>query len=295
MNLAAFIERHRLPAAFSDSVDAAFLPFAQWLETQLAERKSDTLVLGINGTQGTGKSTVADYLSEVLSTEYDRRVAILSIDDLYLTQAERLDLARDVHPLFTSRGVPGTHDVNLGTAVIQQLKTLSSGESVALPRFDKSRDDRSPQDAWPEVSGPIDLVIFEGWCVGSLAADDNALIEPINALEATDDATGQWRRTVNRELASTYRPLFELIDTLLLLQAPGFEAVSDWRLEQERKLRDDADQDASAVMSDDEVQRFIQHFERITRRNLEDLPALADAVISLNRQHQATALRFNTV
>ncbi len=295
MNLAAFIERHRLPAAFSDSVDAAFQPFAQWLETRIAERESDALVLGINGTQGTGKSTVADYLSEVLSTEYDRRVAILSIDDLYLTQAERLGLARDVHPLFATRGVPGTHDVNLGTAVIQQLKTLSAGESVALPRFDKSRDDRRPQDAWPEVWGPIDLVIFEGWCVGSIAADDDALIEPINVLEANDDPAGHWRRYVNRELHSTYRPLFELVDTLLLLQAPGFEAVSEWRLEQERKLRDNADQDAPAVMSDDEVQRFIQHFERMTRHNLEALPAIADAVITLNRQHQATALRFNTV
>ena len=78
------------------------------------------LVLGICGAQGSGKSTLAEALAERLERD-GLACAVLSLDDLYLTRAERERLARGVHPLLATRGPPGTHDTSLGIAVLDAL------------------------------------------------------------------------------------------------------------------------------------------------------------------------------
>ena len=294
MSLEAFIDRHRLPAAFTESAERCYLPCADWLHAQIAVHEADGLtdayVLGINGAQGTGKSTLADLLADVLDERYGYRVVVLSIDDIYKTRAEREAMARDVHPMFLTRGVPGTHDVQLGIDTIDALHTLKDGETVRVPRFDKSVDDRCPESEWTEVEGSVDVVIFEGWCVGSRAVDDEQLNEPVNALEAERDPDGTWRRTVNDALKTDYRRLFALLNSLVFLKAPDFDCVYRWRLEQEHKLRDKAG-DASGVMSDDEVATFIQFYERITRDNLSRLGESANATIELAPDHSAVSFR----
>lgn len=292
MNLEHFIRQHRLPDAYADSARRFFLPFADWVEQRVAANAGRTLVLGVNGAQGTGKSTVAELIREHLASAYQRNVVILSIDDIYLTLPERQQLADHVHPLLLTRGVPGTHDVDLGISVIGKLCSLRATESVDVPRFDKSRDDRCPESEWTRATGAVDLVIFEGWCVGSRATSDPALQEPVNALEATADPDGRWRRYVNDKLRDDYARLFGLLDALLFLRAPAFAAVLRWRLEQEHKLRQAAAADAAAVMSDDEVAAFVQYYERITRNNIAELPALADAVIELGEDHRALSLQY---
>ena len=125
MNLDKFIQRNGLPDVFSQSAERFYLPFADWLDARVTENHGETYVLGINGAQGTGKSTFARLISEYLANENGRKIVIRSIDDIYLT-----------------RGVPGTHDVALGISIIEQLRSLQHGERVDVPRFDKSRDDR---------------------------------------------------------------------------------------------------------------------------------------------------------
>lgn len=292
MNLDQFIRQNDLPAVFAASAQRCYLPFADWLEGQLAERQGDTYVLGINGAQGTGKSTLAQLLSEYLASEYGRRVVVLSLDDIYLTRAERLELGERVHPLLATRGVPGTHDVELGISVIDELRALKAGETARVPRFDKSRDDRFPSSDWTAVTGPVDLVIFEGWCVASQASPAADLQEPINELEATADAAACWRTYVNDQLASDYVRLFASLDSLLFLRAPDFDCVLRWRREQEHKLKDRTGSEGHAVMSDAELAEFIQHYERITRNNFAVLPSKANAVIELGEDHQAISLRY---
>jgi len=286
--LEEFIRAHRLPDAFTATANRWYLPLAEWVESRLVANAGETFVLGINGAQGTGKSTLADLLHDYLTDKYQRRVALLSIDDIYLTRAERSVLAKNAHPLLRTRGVPGTHDVELGVAVINRLRELGSNESCRLPRFDKSQDDRCPEQNWPTVTGPVDLVIFEGWCVGSRAADPADLAEPVNELERLEDTDGDWRRYVNDKLSDEYAPLFSLLDGLLFLRAPSFAAVQRWRLEQEHNLK--ARTAGAAVMDDAEVARFIQHYQRITENNLAALPALADGVIELGEDHQPVAV-----
>ena len=292
MILDEFCQQHGLPEQYVESARRYFLPFADWLEDRVADYGDKTYVLGLNGAQGTGKSTLAQLISDYLADKYARNVVVLSIDDLYLTRQERQSLADQVHPLLSTRGVPGTHDVGLGISVIEELKSLQPGATLEVPRFDKSRDDRCPQSGWSTVTGPVDLLIFEGWCVASTSVTDTELEGPLNALEAVEDGDGRWRRYVNDRLRSDYAELFALLDGLLFLKAPDFDAVLRWRLEQEHKLRQSAGDNANAIMSDEQVATFIQHYERITRNNLAVLPTLADAVIELDADHRAISLRY---
>lgn len=236
----------------------------------LAEVSRRPLVIGLCGAQGSGKSTVAAAVIERL-TASGVRAAALSLDDLYLPHADRLALAASVHPLLATRGVPGTHDTALGLAM---FNALDRGEAVRLPRFDKGADDRAPGSEWQPVAAGLDVLIFEGWCVGAIPQPDADLAAPVNALERDDDSEGHWRAYVNAALAGPgYRALFARIDRLILLAAPGFEVVAAWRTEQERR--------GARAMTAAEVARFVAHYERLTRHILAEMPARADRVIRL--------------
>ena len=235
------------------------------------------LVVGICGAQGSGKSTLAAHLASLCEAD-GITTAVLSIDDLYLTRAEREVLAQNVHPLLRTRGVPGTHDVALGLAV---LDDLDHGRSAPLPRFDKARDDRAPRERWDLAVTGTELLIFEGWCVGARPEPEAALAEPVNALERDEDAEGIWRAFANSALAGDYQQLFARIDILMLLAAPSFAVVREWRTEQERDLRVREGPDAAGVMRDGEVARFIQHYERLTRHILAEMPGRANLVAML--------------
>ena len=256
--------QEQLPEAFRQTVQTVATPLAD----MILDRRPK--VVGLCGAQGSGKSTLAQVLVHLVEAGGLGAVT-LSLDDLYLTRAERLVLARDVHPLFATRGVPGTHDVALGIEVIGQLVR---GEAAALPVFDKSIDDRAVKRR--PVTGPVDVVLLEGWCVGARPLPDPA--EPLNDLERREDRDGSWRRASAAALAGPYQALFSLIDFQILLAAPGFEAVLAWRQEQEAKLR----ARTGRGMLEGEVARFIQHYERLTRWTLEDLPSGADVVVDLD-------------
>jgi D-glycerate 3-kinase len=188
--------------------------------------------------------------------------------------------AETIHPLLATRGVPGTHDVGLGARTIRALR---EGKPLALPRFDKTRDDRAPVSAWPRWDGPCDVLIFEGWCVGARPQPRHALEEPMNGLERLEDPTGDWRYYVNRELGGHYQSLFMEIDLLMMLRPPSFDRVYAWREQQEARLR--ASGGGPRVMSPTAVRRFVMHFERLTRFMWEEMPGRADVVVTLDADH----------
>lgn len=290
--IAAFLRKHHLPSAYRQLITDHLSPLANWLLEHGAPH--GTRLIGINGAQGTGKSTLADFIKLALETTVNYSVAVLSIDDFYLTKAERQALGREKHELLATRGVPGTHDVEMLTATLDALRSLRPGESYHLPRFDKARDDRASIDTWPAIAGPVDMVILEGWCVGSMAQPDTALAEPINELERERDPHGAWRRYVNDRLAGDYAALFSKLDALVFLQAPSFDAIYRWRLEQEQKLAATRPSDASGIMDERQIAEFIQHYERITRNNLESIGNSADIVLELDEYHQCIASRFRS-
>jgi D-glycerate 3-kinase len=273
-----------LPAAFEDSVETTWRPLAA--EIALAARAGGPgFIVGLCGPQGSGKSTAAAVLRELLA-EAGLSCAILSIDDLYLPREARLALAERVHPLLATRGPPGAHDVDLAHALFD---ALAADGVVHLPRFDKALDTRRAETDWEPVQAPVDVVLFEGWCVGARPQPEEDLVSPVNALEREADPSGVWRAYVNAQLAGPYRALFDRIGYFVLIEPPGFEVVLGWRREQERKLRERlsaAGQDQARAMSDAEVERFVAHYERLTRHILAEAPRRADRIVRLDAQRR---------
>lgn len=243
------------------------------------------VLIGLSGAQGSGKSTTAARLAGKLAAR-GLATQVCSIDDFYLTKAERADLARTRHPLLATRGVPGTHDVALMDATVA---ALLAGETVRVPSFDKATDDRRSAAEWELVERPVDLILLEGWCVGARPQPDGMLAEPVNELERAEDAGGDWRRAVNAALASEYRTFFGRIDLSILLRAPSFAVVEGWRSEQERGL-DRSGAGAGAPMTADELRRFISHYERLTHWQIEDMAA--DIVIDIDEARVPGSIRL---
>lgn len=232
-------------------------------------------LIGIAGAQGSGKTTLTRLAAEQLGA------ACLSLDDVYLTKAERAAKGRAVHPLFAVRGPPGTHDLALLEAAVAALRAAGSDSRTPLPSFDKLADDRRPQAEWPMFAGRPSAVLIDGWCLGATAQAEEELTAPINGLEREQDGQGVWRRAVNAELAGPYAEAFAGFDAILFLKAPSFDAVLDWRCEQEARLMGLAPADLPAERRAD-LAVFIQAFERITRHMLAG-GLRADVTFALNR------------
>ena len=238
-------------------------------------------VIGIAGAQGSGKTTLVRAAAERLGA------APLSLDDVYLTRGERQAMAREVHPLFTVRGPPGTHDLGLLERTLAALRAADADSRTPLPAFDKLADDRAPRTDWPVFAGRPSAVLVDGWCLGATPQAEADLAAPVNALEAERDGQGIWRRASNAALAGPYAEVFSRFDAVLFLKAPSFDAVLDWRCEQEAGLMDLPPADLPPARRA-ELAVFIQHFERITRHMLAG-GIQADMTFALNRSRRLLA------
>jgi D-glycerate 3-kinase len=289
--LDCFLDTHRLPDEFRESAELWFRPLCNELAAH-QEAENRPLLIGINGSQGSGKSTLAALLTQLLREDHKKHCLALSIDDFYLTHKQRQHLAETVHPLLATRGVPGTHDTELLKKTLKQL--IKNTGTVAIPRFDKSTDDRVPESQGETADLPLDIIILEGWCVGSRPEPTEKLEEAINPLEEHRDKSGKWRNFVNQTLDQRYRSIFQSLDSLIMLKAPSFDCVFQWRQEQETKLAErlGVEADKSQLMNPEELHQFIQGYERITRHTLKTMPQFADTVFFLD-EHRRIVRRQN--
>jgi D-glycerate 3-kinase len=282
--LSAFIEQHKLPDEFSDTVRLHYQPLAERILGQFKKHNTPYFV-GINGCQGSGKSTLTDFLAEYLTTQYPLNVVVMSLDDFYLTGEKRQQLAENIHPLLATRGVPGTHDMATLEHVLLQLKAKKTGFSI--PRFNKATDEPYPKEQWTVVDKPIDIILLEGWCWGVKPQTEEQLRSAINELELQYDAKGEWRNYVNQQLSEAYVPLYKNMDFWLALQAPSFDCVYKWRLEQEQKLQArNIDLANSKVMSPAEILNFTQYFQRLSVQSCTTIAQSADAIFYLDYARQ---------
>ncbi len=242
-------------------------------------------ILGLSGLQGSGKSTLA----RVMKAQAETRgwaTEVLSLDDFYYARSDREALARDIHPLLRSRGVPGTHEIELLLSVLAALPYATEKLPVTHPRFDKGRDTRFSPSRWPRITRPPKLVIVEGWALGIRPQLQAALGKPVNELERKEDPDGSWRHWVNKQLRG-YQPLWRKFDALIVLQAPSWEIVRRWRGEQEQDL---LTRHAPLAMDAAAMERFLAHFERLSRHALATLPALADTCVEYDDDRHVTGL-----
>jgi D-glycerate 3-kinase len=295
------IKQERLPASFTRVVEEVYLPIGEKLNRRFSSN-SKGHIIGINGCPGSGKSTMALFLKAILESHHKRSVEIISIDDFYKTKQERNELAASIHPLFKTRGVPGTHDTLLANETLKSLKVASKERPCLIPRFNKAEDDRYSIDQWQSVDTTPDIIIFEGWCIAAQAQTEEELSQSINLLEQEHDTDALWRSAVNSKLQNKYRQLFSKLEYLIVLQPATPEIVLKWRIQQEEKLRDKLLSDpnpsdsatvknASPVgMTDKELITFVMHYERLIRHMHINLPSLADILLNLDDKRAVTKL-----
>ncbi|GLQ88677.1 kinase [Dyella flagellata] len=242
-------------------------------------------VLGLSGLQGSGKSSLA----RVIKTQAEHRgwpTEVLALDDFYYSRSEREALAQQVHPLLKTRGVPGTHEIELLLSVLTALPNATEKFPVTWPRFDKGRDTRMPPSRWPRTTRPPRLVVMEGWALGLRPQLESALEDPVNELERSEDPDGRWRHWVNKQLRA-YQPLWRKLDALIVLQAPNWEVIREWRSKTEQEL---LARRAPLAMDAQAMQRFLAHFERLSRHALATLPVLADTCVEYDTRHHVMGL-----
>ena len=248
----------------------------------LARATTTPFVFGVSGGQGAGKSTLCQALVEMLATQ-NKTALTLSLDDFYLSKAERQNLAASVHPLCATRGVPGTHDVALLAAVLNNLSAASPDTPLELPRFSKSHDDRIEAAL---LNFCPDLVFLEGWCVGGHAACIEA--SPQNEWERTHDPDAVWK-SWSQTQAAAYQEIWQACDAIMLLRQQNFEAVID-----SRWLQEQGNAAASGVWQFADraaVAAFCAHYKSWTLGIWEDLTARADFVIGRDADYDFYSLK----
>ncbi|KAJ2332330.1 hypothetical protein GGI00_002835 [Coemansia sp. RSA 2681] len=234
---------------------------------------SAPLVVGINGAQGSGKTTLVRGLVAFLRARNIATVGF-SLDDIYLTHREQQELAqahRD-NPLLQFRGQAGTHDVELGHKTLTAL--LSNDSAVNIPAYDKSLcggyGDRVPQSEWQATSPPIDVVLFEGWSLGFRALDDREFAHFIGEVRKPGGSvlckhsrkySDQNLRAINENLGRYESLLYPLIDAWVYMRVSDADVVYRWRKEQEDELAATGRPSLSDKQLEDFVTRFLPAYE----------------------------------
>ena len=260
------------------------IPLCFWINKK-ADKKKPYFV-GLAGGQGTGKTTTSSLIKIILSKYFKLNVFRISIDDFYKTRKERISLSKRVHPMLLTRGVPGTHDINMMLNFFKNVKSKKF-KRLKLPTFNKAIDDRFNKKKWYDLKKRPDVIIFEGWCVGAKSEKRNTLKKTINKMEKIKDQKHIWRKFVNNQLKSKYKKLYSQLNCLIYLKAKDFSLLQKWRLKQERKLWIKSKKNSnSKIMSKADVLSFMQTYQRITQNMFRYMPKYASIIINLNSNHQ---------
>jgi len=263
-------------------IKSFLIPLCFWISAK-AEKKRPYFV-GLAGGQGTGKTTISSLIRIILTKYFRLNVFRISIDDFYKTRKERINLSKRVHPMLLTRGVPGTHDINMMLNFFRESKSKKF-KRLKLPTFNKAIDDRFNKKKWYDLRRRPDVIIFEGWCVGAKPEKNNTLKKTINPMEKAKDQKQIWRKYVNHQLKSKYKDLYSQLNCLIYLKAKNFSLLQKWRLKQERKLRVKS-KVKSKIMSEENVLNFMQTYQRITQNMFRNMPKYASVIFNLNSYHQ---------
>jgi len=274
-------------------IKSFLIPLCFWISKK-ADKKSPYFV-GLAGGQGTGKTTISSLIKIILIKYFKLKVFRISIDDFYKTRKERISLSKKVHPMLLTRGVPGTHDINIMLNFFRKAK-MKKFKRLKLPTFNKAIDDRFNKKKWYDLKKRPDVIIFEGWCVGAKSEKDTTLKKTINSMEKAKDQKQIWRKYVNQQLKSKYKNLYSQLNCLIYLKAKNFALLQKWRLKQERKLWEkNRNKSKSKIMSKEDVLNFMQTYQRITRNMFKNTPKYASIILNLNSNHQIKSAVYKRI
>ncbi|MDZ8030104.1 glycerate kinase [Nostoc sp. DedSLP04] len=244
-----------------------WLPLGIKLASQ-RQQLGHPLIQGILGGQGTGKTTMSKILILILD-HLGYRTVSLSLDDLYKTYSDRLLLTQQ-DPRLIWRGPPGTHDIDLGLNVLDQIRELQS--PVMLPRFDKSAFGGAGDRTNPEMVADVDIVLFEGWFVGVRPINPD-LFDTAPPPIVTDEDRA-FAREMNLRLHD-YLPLWERLDSLIVLYPIDYRCSLEWRKQAEQQMI----AAGKSGMSNAQIEQFVNYFWRSLHPELFITPLLRDATV----------------
>ncbi len=271
-------------------IKSFLIPLCFWVSNKVDEKKP--YFVGLAGGQGTGKTTISSLIRIILIKYFKLKVFRISIDDFYKTRKERINLSKKIHPMLLTRGVPGTHDVNMMLNFFKKIKRKKF-KRFMLPIFNKAIDDRSEKKDWYDLKIKPDVIIFEGWCVGAKSEKPSSLKKTINSMEKLKDNKQIWRKYVNHQLKSKYKNLYSQLNCLIYLKAKNFTLLQKWRLKQERKLWLKNKRNSKLkIMSKDDVIDFMQTYQRITQNMFRYMPKYASIILNLNTNHQIQSVQY---
>ncbi|KAI3341930.1 putative Uridine/cytidine kinase [Ustulina deusta] len=251
-------------AEIHDDKSPICIPFIlERLQSHLKAGSTRPFIIGLNGVQGVGKTTLVSRLAETLREREGLETLVCSIDDFYLAHDDQVALAASMpdNALVQVRGEPGTHDMDLAKDFFE---AILSNSATRVPQYDKSlfsgQGDRLPRSSWPEVNAPgqhkVQVVIFEGWCVGFRSLSPAEVSAKYDALSRTLKRHDLGHlQFINGKLGA-YDAITNLFDAFIHIDAEDTEWVYDWRLEQEAMLR----AQRGAGMSDEQVVRFVDAY-----------------------------------
>ena len=265
-------------------IKSFLIPICFWIAKKVKNKKP--YFVGLAGGQGTGKTTISSIIKIILIKYFKLKVFKISVDDFYKPRKDRSLLSKRVHPMLLTRGVPGTHDINLMLNFFKKMKSKKF-KSLKVPSFNKAVDDRSIKKNWQRIKEKPDVIIFEGWCVGAKPESANTLKRSINSLEKVKDSKLVWRKYVNQQLKSKYKNLYSQLNCLIYLKAKNFNLLQKWRLKQEYKLGlKNKKKSKNKIMNKEGVLSFMQTYQRITENMFKTMPKFASIVMHLNSNHQ---------
>jgi len=268
-----------------------YIPMSFWIENKY-KKKGETLILGFSGGQGSGKTTVTGILKIILKKFFKRRIHVSSIDDFYKALEDRNKISNKIHPLLKTRGVPGTHDINLVKNFFNTIRKKKF-KKIKIPKFEKAMDNRLEKKYWFNIKQKPEIVILEGWCVGARPQSNSLIRKPVNVLEKYEDRDLTWRKYVNEKLKKEYKKLFAMIDHFIFIKIPNFNMVFKWRFLQENKLKKRS-HFKKKMMSSYEIKRFIMFYQRITLQMIKDLSKSASIVMLLKKNHEIKKVLFKS-
>jgi D-glycerate 3-kinase len=264
-----------------------WIPLAIKIASQ-RKQLARTIIQGILGGQGTGKTTLTRVI-KVLLEYLNCSCLCLSIDDLYKTYAERQKLLQQ-DPRLIKRGPPGTHDVQLGIEIFDKLLNSQSERKISIPRFDKSLYNGEGDRVEPELVPPVHIVLFEGWFVGVRPVEEEVFDRAPEPIISQEDKL--FAIDSNNRLKE-YLPLWDKLDSLIVFYPKDYRFSKDWRKEAEHK----AIAAGKMGMSDREIEEFVEYFWRALHPELFIKPlmrsSLVDLVIKLDRDRAISPVNFS--
>jgi len=243
-----------------ERIKKLYLPLFNEINAWKSNSKKRTFVVGIQGTQGIGKTTICSYLIKKFA-ENNLNAVTVSIDDFYLTREKQIELSKIGNPYLEERGYPGTHDIKLGETTLNNL--INSNGETKIPSYDKSlyngKGDRVEEEKWKTVETHVDIIILEGWMLG---------------FTPKTDITDPNLSYINQKL-NDYYAWYKYIDAFVFLIPKEINYVMDWRVEAEENMK----KSGKPGMTEEEVKRYTRKFITAYELYLPDLKSPIDGPV----------------